>query len=152
LALGRDHPGIRRHPIKLVTDDKQKNAIGRLDLGLSTLSIDAERNRTLRDDALALLASLLFGVLGAFWMARRIAQPLSDLTGAMDKLREGDFDVRSRVRTNDEVGDLARSFDEMAQGLLERERLRDTLGRYVSDPVAERILEEKDDLLLRGEV
>ncbi|MCA1825788.1 MAG: adenylate/guanylate cyclase domain-containing protein [Myxococcales bacterium] len=153
LALGRNEPGIRRRPMRLVAETRQ-NPIGRLDVGLSTVAIDAERNRSLRNDAIALLASLLFGVLGAFWMARRIAQPLTDLSAAMDKLREGDFDVRSTVSgpINDEVSDLARSFNEMAEGLLERERLRDTLGRYVSDPVAERILEEKDDLLLRGEV
>src|SRR5262249_20068915 len=150
LALGRNEPGIRRRPIKLVAGDRQN--IGRLDVGLSTLAINAELRRSLTRDAAALLASLLFGVLGAFWMARRIAQPLSDLSSAMDQLREGDLDVRTTPRTNDEVGDLARSFDEMAEQLLERERLRDTLGRYVSDPVAERILEEKDDLLLRGEV
>ena len=153
LALGRQEAGIRRLPIRLAVD-KREGAIGRLDLGLSTAAIDADLRRSLNRDAAALLASLLFGVLGAFWIARRIAQPLTDLSVAMDRLREGDFEVRLPMekQTNDEVGDLARSFDEMAQGLLERERLRDTLGRYVSDPVAERILEEKDDLMLRGEV
>src|SRR5262249_16963649 len=44
------------------------------------------------------------------------------------------------------------SFDEMVHGLKERERLRGTLGRYVSGDVAERILSEDDDLALRGEV
>src|SRR5438477_58482 len=42
--------------------------------------------------------------------------------------------------------------DRMTLGLKERERLRGTLGRYVSGDVAERILSETDDLSLRGEV
>ena len=87
-------------------------------------------------------------------MARRIAQPLTDLSAAMGRVREGDFEITAApsTRTNNEIGDLARSFDEMTLGLKERERLRGTLGRYVSGDVAERILSETDDLSLRGEV
>ena len=44
---------------------------------------------------------------------------------------------------------LAHAFDAMADGLKERERLRGTLGRYISNPVAERILSEESDLMLR---
>lgn len=153
LALGRSQAGIQRQAIRLATEDKHRS-IGHLDLGLSTAKIDAELRKSLQRDGLVLAGSLLFGVLAAFWMARRIAQPLTDLSAAMGRVSEGDFEVRVNVarQTNDEVTDLARSFDQMAQGLRERERLRDTLGRYVSDPVAERILEEQDDLMLRGEV
>src|SRR5260221_1226898 len=152
LARGKKQPGIRRLPIGLAAE-KQKVNIGRLDLGISTAAIDAELRRSLLRDAAVLGASLLFGILGALWIARHIAQPLTNLSTAMGRLREGDFDVRAtEVRTNDEVGDLARAFDEMATGLKERERLKGTLDRYVSGDVAERILEEKDDLLLRGEM
>jgi adenylate cyclase len=101
-----------------------------------------------------LAATLFFAVMGALSIARRIAQPLTDLSAAMGRVREGDFEITAApsARTNDEIGDLARSFDEMALGLKERERLRGTLGRYVSGDVAERILSEDDDLSLRGEV
>jgi adenylate cyclase len=153
LALGKKQPGIRRLPIRLVAEKKQ-GSIGRLDLGLSTAAIDADLRRSLLRDAAVLVASLLFGIFGALWIARRIAQPLTDLSAKMGRLREGDFDVRASTipHGNDEVGDLAHAFDEMALGLKERERLKGTLDRYVSGDVAERILEEKDDLLLRGEV
>jgi adenylate cyclase len=153
LALGAKQPGIRRLPIKLMAADRQ-GAIGRLDVGLSTAVIDADLRRSLQRDGVVLAITLLMAIIGALWIARRIAQPLTDLSVAMGRLREGDFEVRSPVArmSNDEVGDLARAFDEMALGLKDRERLRGTLGRYVSGDVAERILEEKDDLLLRGEV
>lgn len=153
LALGKSQRGVRRLPIKLAAE-KRQGAIGRLDLGLSTASIDADLRRSLQRDAAVLVASLIFGIVAALWIARRIAQPLTDLSAAMGRLREGDFEVRAPIKRhmNDEVGDLARAFDEMAEGLRERERLKGTLDRYVSGDVAERILEEKDDLLLRGEV
>ncbi len=153
LALGRKQPGIRRLPIKLAAGDGQAT-IGRLDLGLSTVAIDTELQRSLMRDGVVLLLTLLLAILGALVMARRIAQPLTDLSMAMGRVREGQFDVTAPVeaRTNDEIGDLSRAFDEMALGLSERERLRGTLGRYVSGDVAERILSEEDDLSLRGEV
>ena len=153
LATGKPQRGIHRLT-RFLTMSNPKGAIGRLDLGLSTAVIDEELRRSLERDALVLGASLLLGVVGALFIARRIAQPLADLSGAMLRLREGDFEVRAPAvkSANDEVGDLARAFDEMAAGLRQRERLKNTLDRYVSGDVAERILEEKDDLLLRGEI
>jgi class 3 adenylate cyclase len=154
LALGRKQSGIRRLPIKLAAGDGQAT-IGRLDLGLSTVAIDAELQRTLTRDGVVLAMTLLLAVLAALWMARRIAQPLTDLSAAMLRVREGDFEISAPedARTHDdEIGDLSRAFDEMTLGLKERERLRGTLGRYVSGDVAERILSETDDLSLRAEV
>src|SRR5206468_2784373 len=128
--------------------------IGRLDVGLSTMAIDSELRRSLLRDAFVFVGTLFFAVWSALWIARRIVQPLTDLSAAMGRVREGDFEITAApsTRTNDEIGDLARSFDEMTLGLKERERLRGTLGRYVSGDVAERILSEEYDLSLRGEV
>jgi class 3 adenylate cyclase len=153
LAITRRQTGIRRLPIKLAAEGGH-SIIGRLDLGLSTMAIDSELRRSLIRDAFVLVGTLFFAVLSALSIARRIAQPLTDLSAAMGRVREGDFEITASpsTRTNDEIGDLARSFDEMALGLKERERLRGTLGRYVSGDVAERILSEDDDLSLRGEV
>jgi class 3 adenylate cyclase len=153
LAHGPRPRGIRllRNNIQLKEGHKP---IGRLDVGLSTVAIDAEVRRSLVRDAFAFVVTLFFAVWSALWIARRIAQPLTDLSAAMGRVQEGDFEVTAgpSTRTNDEIGDLARSFDEMAHRLKERERLRGTLGRYVSGDVAERILSEDDDLSLRGEV
>jgi class 3 adenylate cyclase len=154
LASGKPQPGIRRLPIRLAARDRPGSHIGRLDLGLSTVSIDAELRRSLFRDAIVLAATMGLAILGALWIAARIARPLSDLSAAMGRLQQGDFEVSTAaaVQVNDEVGDLARAFNQMAQGLKDRERLRGTLGRYVSGDVAARILEETDDLDLPGEL
>ncbi|HEX9578859.1 MAG TPA: adenylate/guanylate cyclase domain-containing protein [Myxococcales bacterium] len=144
--------GLRRLTIRLAVPEV-KGTIGRLELGLSTLAIDAELRRTLLRDAVVLAGTMLLAIVGAFFIARRIAQPLAELSSAMGRLQQGDFEVRSEIahHVNDEVGDLSRAFNAMADGLKERERLRGTLGRYVSGDVADRILEESDDLKLPGE-
>ena len=153
LARPGRQPGIRRLRYKLAAGFPH-TTIGRLDVGLSTIAIDSELRRSLIRDAFVLAGTLFFAVWSALWVAGRIAQPLTDLSAAMGRVREGDFEITAApsTRSNDEIGDLARSFDEMTQGLKERERLRGTLGRYVSGDVAERILSEEDDLALRGEV
>src|SRR2546427_79665 len=129
LAIGRRQPGIRRLPIKLAAEGGHPT-IGRLDLGLSTMAIDSELRRSLIRDAFVLVGTLFFAVLSALSIARRIAQPLTDLSAAMGRVREGDFEITAApsARTNDEIGDLARSFDGMPQGLKERERLRGPVG------------------------
>jgi class 3 adenylate cyclase len=53
------------------------------------------------------------------------------------------------VRSEDEVGSLARAFNTMAHGLAERERERDIFGRVVSPEVREKLL--GGELRLGGE-
>ena len=153
LTLGRRLRGLRPVPMKLVLGGN-RGTIGRLELGISTVALDAELRRGLWRDGIVMLATLLLAVLGALAMGGRIARPLGELSWAMGRLELGDFSQRiaSAEQAHDEVGDLARAFNNMAVGLKERERLRGTLGRYVSGDVADRILEEHDDLALTGEL
>ena len=151
LASGADS-GLRRIRVRLAT--QQGNAaVGHLELGLSTATIDAEARQGILRELAVLGATLLLGVLGAVLMGGRIASPLAALAEAMKRVEQGDLTVAARETiARDEVGDLSRAFNSMIGGLRERERLRDTLGRYVSGDVADRILEEQDDLQLKGEL
>ncbi len=153
LTLGQRQRGLRPVPMKLELANG-KGSIGRLELGISTVTLDSDLRRGLWRDGIVLLATLLLAVLGALAIGGRIARPLGELSGAMGRLELGNFDqhISSAEQAHDEVGDLARAFNAMAVGLKERERLRGTLGRYVSGDVAARILEERDDLSLAGEL
>lgn len=58
----------------------------------------------------ALLALFIaFGV----WSANRLVQSLRGLSAATSKVMKGDFTVKVNTRSNDEVGQLARSFNKM---------------------------------------
>ena len=91
---------------------------------------------------LILLAFLAFLILAAIWitigmvvgMGRSIAKTVRALTGATRALREGRLDHRIALEGNDELWNVAASFNEMAEGLeriseieLERERLEQEL-------------------------
>ena len=60
------------------------------------------------------VAGLLVFGLGSYMAARRVTQPLQDLTRATESLKEGEFDVDvAGMERGDEVGQLARGFDQM---------------------------------------
>ena len=56
-----------------------------------------------------------------------------------------------QIDRDDEFGILGRHLDEMAAGLGEREVIRATFGRFVSEDVARRILASSDGAALGGE-
>ena len=65
------------------------------------------------------------------------------------RVKTGDLDARVPVTSGDELGQLAGSFNEMMEGLSEREALREAFGAYVDPDVAERVLEEGE--LIEGQ-
>ena len=70
---------------------------------------------------------------------------------AMGKVAEGDLSQRIPVTSNDEVGELTGQFNNMVEGLRERERFRETFGRYVDENVAATILQREGEGVLAGE-
>jgi adenylate cyclase len=82
-------------------------------------------------------------------VTRSMLRPVDDLLEATDAVKRGDPSARVPVVSGDELGALAGSFNEMMEGLSERERLRTAFGSYVDPEVAERMLEEGE--LLEGQ-
>ncbi len=76
-------------------------------------------------DQLQRIAIILaaFAIVAAFVIGFRVAQPILELSAAADRISGGDLSARSGVQREDEVGLLARTFDEMAEGLEEQVRL-----------------------------
>jgi len=70
--------------------------------------------------ALAALAGLLL----AAALVHQITRPLVELTHASRRIAQGDLHVHVPVRSTDEVGELATTFNQMATSLAEQERLR----------------------------
>jgi adenylate cyclase len=82
-------------------------------------------------------------------LTKSILRPVDDLLEATEAVKRGDLDARVPVVSGDELGELAGSFNEMMDGLSERERLRTAFGSYVDPEVAERVLDEGE--LLEGQ-
>jgi two-component system nitrogen regulation sensor histidine kinase NtrY len=87
-----------------------------------------EVQRHIRDIAYGIAGlGIIFAVLASLWIAARISRPIEELARAAGRVAEGDWETRVDIRTMDEVGALARSFNNMTRQLAEqRERLVQT--------------------------
>ncbi len=85
-------------------------------------------------------------------MSRSVSLPLKKAADAMDRLGKGDLTVRIPVFSNDEIGVMAAGFNRMAEGLQERDQIRETFGQYLSADVVEEILKSPDRLNTGGEM
>jgi class 3 adenylate cyclase len=95
-----------------------------------------------QEEILVDVASAVMGIaITAFYIGRSLLQPLDRLSNGMKQVAEGDLDVRIPVTSNDEVGEATGQFNAMVEGLRERERIRETFGRYVDESVAAAILD-----------
>jgi len=78
-------------------------------------------NRTLLLIAVVAGLSAVLLILG---LSRRILTPVEALTAAVRRMEAGDLSQRVEVTSRDEIGELARAFNAMADGLARLEELR----------------------------
>ena len=93
----------------------------------------------------ALLVSTTISLELTVMLTKSILHPINDLERAVESVNQGNYDVSVPVTTGDELGDLAASFNEMVEGLRERERIREAFGTYLDREIAEHILSEGYD-------
>lgn len=120
-----DHDG--KH-VALVGIDGDARAIGAMKREIFTVSV-----------GLFLVAVIVLGVAGSF-VGRKVREPLSRIIEAAAAISAGNLETRLHLERPDEFGILGEHFDDMARGLQERDRIRSTFGRYVSEDVAKRVL------------
>ena len=103
----------------------------------------AEHIRMLVPIAIVGVLTLLIIVFQAvsIWLYRlNVQAPVSALVRRMKAVAAGDFSCKTSVLYADEFGQLKGHFNMMLDGLLERDHIKDTFGRYVSLEIAEKIM------------
>ncbi|MCR4510458.1 EAL domain-containing protein [Pseudomonas sp. 32.2.56] len=68
------------------------------------------------------LAALTASLAGALLLARTVSQPVQQLAGVAERVRQGDYEAELDLQRSDELGQLATAFKAMQQGIAERER------------------------------
>ncbi len=94
---------------------------GSVKLGLSLEPLDRQVERTRLVLILIGLGGLLIGVLGATVLARRVTRPIKELADGTVRIARGEFSHRIAIDSRDEIGQLARGFNDMS------DKLRQTL-------------------------
>jgi len=95
-----------------------------------------------------LVFTIALGVVFVFVGARlnvlsgkSILQPITDMMVLVRRVRKGHFKQKVRVVSNDELGVLGDGFNEMTEGLIERDQIRQSL--YLAQEVQQTLLPRK---------
>lgn len=122
---------------------------GTVRIGFSQKSIN-EALAEKRKNILYITAIMLgIGLLVTIIAVTLIVSPVNKLAQVARLVGAGDLEQQIKLRTHDELQELAGSFNDMVKGLKDRDRIRNTFGRYVTKQVAEAILDGR--LQLNGE-
>lgn len=103
-----------------------------------------EGTRLLREASVDLTASVVGAATIYYWISRALTLPLARLDRGMERVAAGDLDIRLPVTSDDEVGRALSGFNQMVEGLAQRDYLRDIFGKYVGESVARDILEDQE--------
>ena len=104
---------------------------------------------TLRRNIYLMAAVLMLAILFIYFFSKTISTPVKKLAAASDQIEQGNYEVSLKAKTSDEIGLLTERFVSMGKGLAERERLKDSFGRFVNKEIAE--LAARGELAMGGE-
>ncbi len=94
------------------------------------------RRSILGSSALALAAALVLSL----FLSHGLTVPIGELVKGTREVARGNFGVRVPVRSGDEIGQLAASFNDMAEGLSQKERYRTVLNQVADERIAQQLI------------
>ena len=95
-------------------------------------------------------ASLLGAMLVILVLTHGMVKPIRALVEGTDQIRQGNYDVTVSVSSRDEIGTLAESFNEMAEGLRMNQKYQRLLSQVADRMVAEQLM--NNEAALGGEL
>lgn len=98
----------------------------------SVEQIDDMVTRLLQMTVLVGIAVVLLFLGLSLWMTQRIVRPIQELTRAARYMADGDWSRRAVKRSNDEIGQLAETFNVMVLELNKREKLKNDFISSIS--------------------
>jgi len=125
-------------------------------IGIVGADVNAERISAMRRTAMLKvgfvfgIAILLLGVVAVI-VARNVRKPLTQIIDAAAAISRGELKTRVNMQRNDELGVMGHHINLMAEQLQEREFIRETFGRYVSEEIAKTLLSKDMTQSLGGE-
>jgi len=123
--------------------DKNGKAVAILGVDIRADIVYTMQKAVLMRAIFVLFVGIVASIILGFAISKKVTGPIEKLVQGTRKIAQGDLDFKVEVKSKDEIGELASSFNEMAKSLAEsRKNLNDYFYRMVQSMV--RSLEAKD--------
>lgn len=113
-------------------------------VGLDKSGLVASQNAVVRSGILVVLLLVVAITLVAIRLGRSLGKPVKDLIEGTHAIESGHYTFRIREQHSGEFKALTESFNTMAQGLEQKDRVERLFSRFVSNPVAARYMAQDE--------
>ena len=86
-------------------------------VSMPLLSIETQVKVIYRIILIASILAVFFALIMGYFTSQSIVNPISKMKDIAQNIEQGDFKKRTQIKTRDEIGQLARSIDKMADEL-----------------------------------
>ena len=124
-----------------------KSAYGPMVLGEMPQALIMAPSKLAKDTSYFILGMILslsffFSVL----FAHTLSKNLEKLKDFAHRIAQGDFDVHasSEIRSKDEIGILAEAFDDMTEGLRERDKIKNIFTKFHGSVITDTLMDQED--------
>ncbi len=115
------------------------NNTGYLHVGLSENWIRSQIQEASQRLLLLALSAIVLGGVFTYFIGRRLTEPVLLLTEGANRINKGILDQKIDIKTDDELGELAKTFNEMASSL--NQKLSDLVASKEETEIAQKYLE-----------
>lgn len=128
-------------------DDELFNLLSSLEELNATQAYEIELAETMimniyRQNFILTFAVFLIGIVFSSLVTTRLVNPVRDLKLKSDEISKGNLDVEAIPQSQDEVGQLALSFNNMVKELRANNRVKELFGKYVDPRIVDSLLLE----------
>jgi len=101
------------HPLNIEDSEKQWT----LYLGVSLKSLTTTKKKMIFTSLVFFVIIIILATILSIYLAKSITKPIKNLTDAANKISMGDLKVKINIKSKDEIGELAKSFNRMLRSI-----------------------------------
>lgn len=124
--------------------------VGRAQLTISQKTIEESIAQSKQYILVSFVIIIIAALLLSLGFSIYFSRPIKALEKNAAHFGAGNFALRASINRNDELGDLANAFNQMAGDLELKEKIKDSFGRYVAPEIVEIVLSNPSDHWLKA--
>ncbi|MGZ3722055.1 MAG: adenylate/guanylate cyclase domain-containing protein [Bdellovibrionales bacterium] len=126
-----------------------KTALGVTSIAVASDEVILEAARSVRREAFSITGKgVSVALFLMFLVSITLTMPIEVLAELTNEVAKGNFAVKAKVSSRDEVGQLGEAFNHMIEGLLERDKVKNMFSKFHGSSVTDDLM--KGDLQLGG--